>query len=332
MTSDGPVPAGVAEANNIFKGNAATIIGFPTLNPVPTSTMTKTGTTLTVHRHVHRPGAGHLHEGRRHGWRGRRLANHDDCRHLEIQQLAAALPGFLSDAGRFGFDGPAVDKSSGAEAMRMQAINPDNFVQYPTGCTLACHFAPLRSACVDPPVTAPTAPPANPPSPPPLIPSNTIPTMPAWAMRIHASVRAALTNLINMLPTATNPPTPKQVPGLPVSMLSGLPGSLNTDPKWGLAAVTSCPTAGTDACIQLRLDAVGYALNATQAANGLSGWLETTAEGNGYQSIPDRHVPVHHRTSIQELFSADHSINGSRRHPAPSITPPPTSPRCLIPM
>ena len=28
-----------------------------------------------------------------------------------------------------------------------------------------------------------------------------------------------------------------------------------------LTPVTSCPTDGTDACIQLRLDAVGYALN-----------------------------------------------------------------------
>src|SRR5277367_1382860 len=90
--------------------------------------------------------------------------------------------------------------------------------------------------------------------------------------------QAALRTLINMLPTATNPPTPKQVPGLPVTMLSGLPGSLNTDPKWGMPAVSSCPTEGTDACIQLRLDAVGFALNATQAANGLSGLFETAQQ------------------------------------------------------
>jgi hypothetical protein len=44
-------------------------------------------------------------------------------------------------------------------------------------------------------------------------------------------------------------------------MIPGLPGSLNTDPKWGIPAVSSCPTDGTDACIQLRLDAVGYAVN-----------------------------------------------------------------------
>src|ERR1700687_4179452 len=54
-------------------------------------------------------------------------------------------------------------------------------------------------------------------------------------------------------------------------MISGLPNSLNTDPKYGLPAVSSCPADATDACIQLRADAVGYAVtqllitaNATQ--------------------------------------------------------------------
>jgi len=40
-------------------------------------------------------------------------------------------------------------------------------------------------------------------------------------------------------------------------MVSGLPNSLYT----ALPPVSSCPTDGTDACIQLRLDAVGYAVN-----------------------------------------------------------------------
>jgi hypothetical protein len=51
---------------------------------------------------------------------------------------------------------------------------------------------------------------------------------------------------------------------LPASIVSGLPNSL-TNPVSsggaGLTAVQNCPTAGTDACVQLRLDAVGYAVN-----------------------------------------------------------------------
>jgi len=71
--------------------------------------------------------------------------------------------------------------------------------------------------------------------------------------------QAALANLINMASTSSVPKT--QVPGFPNSMISGLPASLNTDSRWGLPAVPNCPTDGTDACIQLRLDAVGYAVN-----------------------------------------------------------------------
>src|SRR5262249_39662157 len=53
--------------------------------------------------------------------------------------------------------------STPSEAQRMQWASPDNYVQYPTGCTLACHFAPQNSACVDPPVATPSNRPANPP-------------------------------------------------------------------------------------------------------------------------------------------------------------------------
>jgi hypothetical protein len=44
---------------------------------------------------------------------------------------------------------------------------------------------------------------------------------------------------------------------LPSNVVSGLPNSLYTY----LSTVSNCATAGTDACIQLRLDAVGYAVN-----------------------------------------------------------------------
>ena len=68
----------------------------------------------------------------------------------------------------------------------------------------------------------------------------------------------ALNTLINQASTANVPKQPP--PSLPNSMLSGLPTSLNTDAKSGMPAVSSCPTDGTDACIQLRADAVGYAV------------------------------------------------------------------------
>ena len=45
--------------------------------------------------------------------------------------------------------------------------------------------------------------------------------------------------------------------GAPNSLVTGNTGSL----PYSLTAASSCPTDGTDACIQLRLDAVGYAVN-----------------------------------------------------------------------
>jgi hypothetical protein len=76
----------------------------------------------------------------------------------------------------------------------------------------------------------------------------------------YALTRVGQTALTNLLNTASTPSVPKQKPGFPTTMVSGMPASLNTDPTWGLPAVSSCPTDGTDACIQLRADAVGYAV------------------------------------------------------------------------
>ena len=86
-----------------------------------------------------------------------------------------------------------------------------------------------------------------------------------------------------MLQTSSN--YPMKGVQLPSSIVTNLTSSLTGNNSIitgnsksatnALTPVTSCPTAGTDACIQLRADAVGTALNATQAANGLSGLFET---------------------------------------------------------
>ena len=82
--------------------------------------------------------------------------------------------------------------------------------------------------------------------------------------------QTALKNLINANSIAA---VPKQMPGLPTAMLPDLnttvtPGSPNSlitgntkSQPYSLTAVSSCPIDGTDDCIQLRLDAVGYAVN-----------------------------------------------------------------------
>src|SRR5882724_6670636 len=145
------------------------------------------------------------------------------------------------------------------EALRMQAINPDNYRQYPTGCTLACHFAPQNSACTD---TGTQGYPTN-----------------GYCLG-YAISRVSQSGYQNLLvlqnPLGQYPyknPTTGKFQKLPATTVSGLPASLYA----ALPPVSSCPTAGTDACIQLRLDAIGIALNATQAANGVDGLFATAA-------------------------------------------------------
>jgi hypothetical protein len=72
--------------------------------------------------------------------------------------------------------------------------------------------------------------------------------------------QTALNSLLNVKATKNGVANSTAL-GFPDSMVSGLPGSLNTDPTYGISPVSSCPTDGTDACIQLRADAVGYAVN-----------------------------------------------------------------------
>jgi hypothetical protein len=197
---------------------------------------------------------------------------------------SASLPPYLDFYLALDVSGSMGLPSTTGEAGRLQALNPDNFVQYPTGCTLACHFQPLKSACVDPPVTAPAAPPKNPPT---TTTSYTQQYNTNNACMGYAYSRVSPTALASLINSASTAQYPKQVPGLPVQMLSGLPNSLNTDPNFGLPAVSSCPTAGSANCIQLRLDAVGFALNATQSANGVSGLLELAQNKEAATGVPN---------------------------------------------
>jgi hypothetical protein len=88
---------------------------------------------------------------------------------------------------------------------------------------------------------------------------------------------------------------------------NGLPGSLTQPTSMGgggLTAVSSCPTDGTDDCIQLRLDAVGYAVNQ----------LFTVANQKEQQTGISNQFRIGLYPFIQSLYSyfpLTSSINGS---------------------
>ncbi len=263
MTSDGPVTVAQTDATNIFNGNVSTFTPlFKSLTMTPTVTKAGANLTSTVTFQADVPvtfmgvvgaiGATPLTKMTVTG----------------SSVVSATLPLYLDFYLALDVSGSMGLPSTTAEAARMQAISPDNWVQYRTGCTLACHFAPQNSACKDPPVTSPTNPNPNPA------------TNAAYSQQYNTNnycmgyvySRLGQTALASLINQASTVPVPKQKPGLPKAMLSNLttnvtPGSLNSlvtgnanSLPYSLNAVTSCPTAGSDACIQLRLDAVGMAV------------------------------------------------------------------------
>jgi Flp pilus assembly protein TadG len=129
--------------------------------------------------------------------------------------------------------------STSAEQARLMAVNPDNLQGNPgylQGCQFACHFS-AQGACGQ-----------NPPSPatPPYVYQGPIPAT----------------------GSSTNPGSGGYCQGFIISRLGTNPVSFSSgnnitngnDVNWGNTPVSSCPTAGTTSCIQLRADAVGYAV------------------------------------------------------------------------
>jgi Flp pilus assembly protein TadG len=222
MTGNGSVTAGVADANNVFDGNVSQFTGYTSV--ARTSTVTKSGVTLTsnVQFSANVPVT------------FMQLLGYQTMTVTGSSSGSASLPSYLDYYVMLDVSGSMGLPSTNSEQTRMAAVNPDDFVAYPSGCTLACHFAP-QNVCTDSGQGYPT--------------NN-------YCLG-YAISRLSQAGYQNILQTKTSNPMKQQ---LPSSMISGLPNSLNTDPTYGLPAATSCPTAGTDACIQLRADAVGYAL------------------------------------------------------------------------
>lgn len=152
-----------------------------------------------------------------------------------------SLPTFINFYLMLDVSGSMGMPSTASEQARLQAVNPDHVVgDYPNGCTFACHFT-AQNTCGQ---------------------SNQGP-IPAVGHSYSGYV--------------PNPSpggycqgfTISRLGTTPVSFASGTTNSTNgSNINWTNTQVSSCPTPGTTSCIQLRLDAVGYAVDAllSQAA------------------------------------------------------------------
>jgi Flp pilus assembly protein TadG len=213
MTGDGSVSAAVTDANNVFNGNMSAITGYTNLTA--TSTVSKTGIKLTsnVQFSADVPVV------------FMKAIGYTSLTVTGISKSSASLPPYLDFYLMLDVSGSMGLPSTDNEQTRLSAVNPDNYANYPTGCTLACHFA-TQDVCGNSGQKYPT--------------NNYCMGYPITRVS-YSGYKQILQNNNQHLPT---------------SMISGLPDSLYST----LSPVSSCPTDGTDSCIQLRADAVGYAV------------------------------------------------------------------------
>jgi Flp pilus assembly protein TadG len=287
MNSDGEVTVAETDATNIFNGNINASTSLFT-NKTVTALVTKTGPALaaTVNFTADVPVT------------FMKVAGFSKLTVSGTSKASSSLPLYLDFYLMLDVSGSMGLPSTQAEQNRLSAVNPDNFSKYPTGCTFACHFQ-VQNVCGNG--------------------SQKYPTNNYCMGYAYSRVsQNALTTLINQASTVA---VPKAKPGLPNAMLNNLnanvaPGSPNSlltgnvnSLPYSLSAVASCPTEGADACIQLRADAVGYAVN--DPNNGMF------AVAQQKQVIPNQ-FRIGLYPFIQDLyeyFKLTNTINGSPTTP-----------------
>jgi Flp pilus assembly protein TadG len=136
-----------------------------------------------------------------------------------------SLPPFLDFYLMLDVSGSMGLASTPGEQTRLAAVNPDDRGNYPSGCAFACHFA-TQDVCY-----------------------NNV-------QKYNTNNRCLGYPVSRVSQSAFKQLLQQNSNKLPNSMLSGLPDSLYS----ALGSVSSCPADNTDACIQLRADAVGYAV------------------------------------------------------------------------
>jgi Flp pilus assembly protein TadG len=267
MTGNGSVAAGLTDAQNIFNGNLNAVTGYGNLS-LTGSSVTKTGIVLNsvVSYSATVPVV------------FMKVLGYQNLTITGTSKAISSLPPYLDFYLMLDVSGSMGLPSTNAEQTRLAAVNPDDFTVYTNGCTFACHFQ-AQGSCSDPSVGQK----AN--APGVLSPINSAYPTNNYCLGYLIS-RVSQTAYNSLLQTTTNYPMKgKQLPSaILANLTSSLTGSnslLTGNSKSvsnSLTAVTSCPTAGTDACIQLRADAVGLALNATIATNGVDGLFATAVK------------------------------------------------------
>ena len=138
MSGNGTVSGGSTFATNFFNANltsAPETTGYTGLTP--TATVARTGTTVTAivsfTAQVPTYFMGIM------GFKNIALSG--------TSSASYTLPTYIDFYLMLDVSGSMSFPSTAAEQERLEAVNPDNYSQYPNGCTFACHFTASGGLC-----------------------------------------------------------------------------------------------------------------------------------------------------------------------------------------
>ena len=225
MSSGGTVSGGSTFATNFFNANlnaSPANVGYTNLTPTATVALSGTRMTATVSFTARVPTY----------FMG--VMGFSNTNISGSSTASYTMPTYINFYLMLDVSGSMSFPSTAAEQARLMAVNPDNLLGnpgYSQGCQFACHFS-AQGAC------AQTGDPVH-QGPIPAVGQPSNPSPGGYCQGF----------LISRLGTT------------PTSFGSGTNNVTNGNSvNWNATPVTSCPTSGTTSCIQLRADAVGYAV------------------------------------------------------------------------
>ena len=225
MSGTGTVSGGSTFVTNFFNANltsAPETTGYNSLTPTATVTLSGTTVTATLSFTAELPTY----------FMG--IMGYKNIALTGTSTATYTLPTYIDFYLMLDVSGSMSFPSTAAEQERLQAVNPDNYSQYPNGCTFACHFT-SSGVCGS----------GEEPNIPPSSPVN-------YAKTYNPSPGGYCQGF-NITRLGTTPAT--------CTSSTTCTNITPSDINWSNTPVTSCNTAGTSSCIQLRADAVGYAVS-----------------------------------------------------------------------
>jgi Flp pilus assembly protein TadG len=258
MSGNGAISGGSTAAVNYFNanlGSAPADVGYTNLSP--TATVTRSGLTLTATVAFTAKVPTLFMEVM--GFKNIAISG--------TSTASYTLPGYINFYLMLDVSGSMSFPSTSSEQQRLMAVNPDNLGEYPQGCQFACHFA-SQDAC---PQSEQGAWPYY-----VTVKGKTIgQDIPSeWPNGYPGSYcMGFLISRLGTTPvstptcgetgsTGTNDSNPPVAPSgtIPGTKNTAYPSGCGQYVNWTNSQATSCPSPGTTSCIQLRADAVGYAV------------------------------------------------------------------------